>query len=143
MSESTRATEMAPLCPVTECGRPLGHDGECAANLDGRAEAIRRLTELEESGALDDPRPTAHNHGTAACGRSCPTYGDMLMEKTAARFNTTRHQNDRGEWVPAIPLPLFVGFRLRKCRCECGQTFPNKLRYREHFALAHILGLSC
>lgn len=86
---------------------------------------------------------SAHNHPReAACRRSCPAYGGMLMEKTAARFNTTQTQNDRGEWVPAIPLPLFVGWRLRKSRCSCGQTFRNQHRYREHFALAHILGLS-
>ena len=84
-----------------------------------------------------------HNHSPAdVCRRSCPAYGDMLMEKTAARFNLTQTQNERGEWVPAIPLPLYVGFLHRKCRCDCGQTFRSGQRYREHYALRHILGLS-
>lgn len=84
-----------------------------------------------------------HDHSAAdVCSRSCPAYGAMLREKTAARFGTTQAQNDRGEWVPAIPEPLFVGFRLRKARCDCGETFRGRLRYREHFALVHILGLS-
>lgn len=51
-------------------------------------------------------------------------------------------QNDRGEWVPAIPEPLFVGFRLRKCRCDCGEVRKSRESYREHYALAHVLGLS-
>jgi hypothetical protein len=54
----------------------------------------------------------------------------------------TSTQNDRGEWVPAIPEPLYVGWRLRRCRCDCGETFRNRRRYREHYALAHVLGLS-
>ena len=54
---------------------------------------------------------------------------------------TVTAQNDRGQWVPAIPEPLFVGFRLRKCRCDCGDLRPNRQSYREHYALAHILGL--
>lgn len=50
-------------------------------------------------------------------------------------------QNDRGEWVPAIPEPLYVGVRLRKCRCDCGEVRKGRKSYREHYALAHILGL--
>lgn len=53
-----------------------------------------------------------------------------------------RAQNKRGEWVPAIPEPLFVGFGLRKCRCDCGEVRRSRLSYREHYALAHILALS-
>lgn len=50
-------------------------------------------------------------------------------------------QNDRGEWAPAIPEPLYVGVRLRKCRCDCGEVRKGRKSYREHYALAHILGL--
>jgi hypothetical protein len=44
-------------------------------------------------------------------------------------------QNDRGEWVPAIPLPLYG---LRK-HCTCGRRFWTMGGYRGHYALAHIL----
>lgn len=51
----------------------------------------------------------------------------------------TGTQNDRGEWVPAIPEPYFLMFGWVKC--SCGSKFRGRSRYREHFALAHILGL--
>lgn len=50
--------------------------------------------------------------------------------------------NSRGEWVPAIPEPLFVGRGLKKSQCDCGEIRPTRLAYREHYALVHILGLS-
>jgi hypothetical protein len=45
-------------------------------------------------------------------------------------------QNARGEWVPAIPFPLY-GIR-KKC-LRCGRKFWTTNRYREHYALHHIL----
>lgn len=47
-------------------------------------------------------------------------------------------QNDRGEWVPAIPLPLYG---VRK-ECTCGRKFWTMGGYRGHYALVHILHLS-
>lgn len=49
-------------------------------------------------------------------------------------------QNERGEWVPAIPLPYFLAFG--RVRCDCGERFRDQRRYREHYALTHVLGLS-
>jgi hypothetical protein len=46
-------------------------------------------------------------------------------------------QNDRGEWVPAIPVPFYG---LRK-HCSCGRKFWTERGYRGHYALAHILRL--
>ncbi len=46
-------------------------------------------------------------------------------------------QNPRGEWVPAIPLPLYG---LRK-RCECGRKFWTTAGYQGHYALCHVLHL--
>lgn len=48
-------------------------------------------------------------------------------------------QNRRGDWVPAIPLPYFLG--LGRVRCDCGDRFLGGRRYREHYALVHVLGL--
>jgi hypothetical protein len=45
--------------------------------------------------------------------------------------------NDRGEWVPAIPLPLYG---LRK-QCHCGRKFWTLAGYRGHYVLAHVLHL--
>lgn len=49
----------------------------------------------------------------------------------------TQAQNDRGEWVPAIPLPLYVW--PHRHRCKCGGGFWTESGYRGHYALAHIL----
>lgn len=46
-------------------------------------------------------------------------------------------QNNAGEWVPSIPLPLY-GVRNR---CSCGRRFWTVRGYRGHYALAHILKL--
>lgn len=47
-------------------------------------------------------------------------------------------QNSRGQWVPAIPEPLYLPLGVR---CDCGKRLRNRRRYREHYALTHILGL--
>lgn len=47
--------------------------------------------------------------------------------------------NDRGEWVSAIPLPYFLSFG--RVRCECGEVRRTGRSYREHYALAHVMGL--
>lgn len=75
-----------------------------------------------------------------ACYRDCPAYQELLMEKTTARLRTTLTQNDRGEWVPAIPLPMFLGFG--RVQCDCGKRVFGRRRYREHFALSHVLGIA-
>lgn len=54
---------------------------------------------------------------------------------TPAATDRVMTQNDLGEWVPAIPLPLYG---LRK-RCECGRKFWTTGGYRGHYALTHIL----
>jgi len=51
----------------------------------------------------------------------------------------TQIQNDKGQWVPAIPEPLYEWFDLKKCKC--GRMFWTKEGYRAHYALAHILFL--
>ena len=59
-------------------------------------------------------------------------------------MNGVQQTNRSGLWVPAIPLPLYG---INSVRCgACEQTFRGKkqlreLRYREHYALAHILDL--
>ena len=47
-------------------------------------------------------------------------------------------QNERGQWVPAIPLP-YHGLRHR---CDCGRKFWTMDGYRSHYALRHILSLT-
>ena len=48
-------------------------------------------------------------------------------------------QNSRGEWVPAIPEPLFL--RRKRVECSCGRRFRDREAYRGHYALVHILGM--
>lgn len=40
-------------------------------------------------------------------------------------------------WQPAVPLPLFVGYRLRKCLCDCGARFRNRALYDAHWRAEH------
>jgi hypothetical protein len=48
--------------------------------------------------------------------------------------------NTKGEWVPAVPLPIFLWFG--RCQCHCGVKRKNRVSYMEHFAYAHILGMA-
>ncbi len=52
--------------------------------------------------------------------------------------NNISHLNARGQWVPAVPLPLFGP--LRKV-CDCGARFWTLAGYHGHYAYAHILGM--
>jgi hypothetical protein len=45
-------------------------------------------------------------------------------------------ENKSGNWVPAIPLPLYGMF---KVRCECSVKFWTIKGYQGHYALTHIL----
>lgn len=86
-----------------------------------------------------------HNHSLMdACRDKCPAYAQMQLEKLTARNALGQAvpsaQNNRGEWVPAIPEPYFLLFG--RTRCECGEKIKSRQRYREHYALVHILGLS-
>lgn len=47
--------------------------------------------------------------------------------------------NRIGEYVPAIPMPFYL--RFGRCKCDCGKSFSSEKRYREHYALSHILNL--
>ncbi len=67
-----------------------------------------------------------------ACTRTMLMLSGEPLDKTSV---TT--QNSRGEWVPAIPLPLYG---LRK-RCECGRKFWTTAGYQGHYALCHVLHL--
>jgi hypothetical protein len=69
-------------------------------------------------------------------------YKRTMLMLTGAPLDTSKSAdvqtlNDRGEWVPGIPLPFYG---LRK-RCECGRKFWTAEGYRGHYALAHTLGL--
>lgn len=57
-------------------------------------------------------------------------------------------QNGRGEWVPAIPTPEYVGWMGRpKCTytsavlgsMPCGKKFWTPKEYEQHYALEHIV----
>lgn len=49
-------------------------------------------------------------------------------------------QNRHGDWVPSIPVPFFIG--RKKVRCpRCPLVCKDQKRYREHYALDHILDL--
>lgn len=54
-------------------------------------------------------------------------------------MSTNQAQNKRGEWVPAIPLPLYAWGRKW---CGCGRPFWTEDGYRGHYAYAHILGMT-
>ena len=57
--------------------------------------------------------------------------------RQAWMLSATQAQNAAGEWVPALPLPLFI-FPHRH-RCSCGRWFWTMGGYRGHYAVHHIL----
>ena len=59
---------------------------------------------------------------------------DQSNEKEKTMAQT---KNNRGEWVAAIPLPIYG---LRK-KCDCGKRFWTHAGYSGHYALVHILAL--
>ncbi len=83
-----------------------------------------------------------HAHGVArALGIPYHEGWQRTMAMLAGKgldATSTQAQNARGEWVPAIPLPLFTW--PHRHRCECGQSFWTLAGYRGHYALAHVLG---
>lgn len=44
--------------------------------------------------------------------------------------------NSHGQWVPAIPLPLYLTVRKQ---CRCGARYWTTAGYEGHYALAHIV----
>lgn len=75
---------------------------------------------------------------TAEWRAEMATLQRQFNEGTAIAANRVSVLNERGEWVPAIPLPHFG---MRKA-CDCGRRFWTLNGYRGHYALEHILGLS-
>lgn len=53
------------------------------------------------------------------------------------RVAKVQQLNARGEWVPSIPLPLYLVFG--RCLCSCKRKFRTERLYRAHYALDHIL----
>lgn len=62
------------------------------------------------------------------------------LERHLRPVSGTFESGADGKYRPAIPLPMFVGRRLKKHRCDCGDVFKTMLAYREHYAYAHICG---
>lgn len=64
--------------------------------------------------------------------------GKPLDTTRAGTGSGTSTINGRGEWVPAVPVPLFLWPHRHQCRC--GEVFWTLRGYRGHYALVHILG---
>jgi hypothetical protein len=66
-----------------------------------------------------------------------PTYQltRKSMNRKPLQCNGVATENNRGEWVPPIPLPYY-GF---KKHCSCGQSFWFEENYNAHYAYKHIL----
>lgn len=47
--------------------------------------------------------------------------------------------NSKGEWVPIVPMALHEFFGI--ITCLCGKRRFGEMRYQEHYAYAHILGM--
>lgn len=59
-----------------------------------------------------------------------------LPSRISSPRDTPQTMNQRGEWVPAIPLP---GFYHLRHHCTCGQKFWRMVNYRAHYAYVHII----
>lgn len=62
---------------------------------------------------------------------------NKMTFRTPLQVKDIATQNKRGEWVPPIPLPYYLGFG--RVRCECGQKFWGEEAYNGHYAYKHIL----
>ena len=47
--------------------------------------------------------------------------------------------NPTGEWVPVVPYPVYQFGFIKQCLC--GKYRVGTIRYQEHYAYAHILGM--
>jgi hypothetical protein len=62
-----------------------------------------------------------------------PSEKNSFVHKLSDGTQEGVHLQGVQVWRPAIPYPLFVGFGLRKAKCECGRTFKSKQAYDEHY----------
>lgn len=100
------------------------------------------------SGIHDEESATPSGHG----GDSIDLAWDIFEELFATKLDVLRDfggplmQNEAGQWVPAIPLPLYEGW-LKRPRCThvspsgllCQKKFWQMEEYQAHFALEHIV----
>ena len=56
-------------------------------------------------------------------------YIHELSNENSAGINTHGHTL----WQPAMAMPYFVGFGLRKSRCGCGQVFKTREEFEAHY----------
>jgi hypothetical protein len=49
---------------------------------------------------------------------------------------TALMRNSHGQWVPSIPVPLYLAVRKQ---CGCGRRFWTAAGYEGHYALEHIV----
>lgn len=86
-----------------------------------------------------------HAHGLAnglgisyreAWQRTAAMLAGKPLDKTPGAGGATTRNAD-GEWVPSIPLPLYMW--PHRNRCRCGRWFWTEAGYRGHYALAHII----
>lgn len=52
-------------------------------------------------------------------------------------MNTAEFNPRTGDWEPSPPLPLYVGWRLTRCQCQCGRRFKTESLYRSHWIRQH------
>lgn len=102
------------------------------------------LPGLPSAFAEEDMTPEADPGELAFTVEDGRPYGEDIRLRPDAQINKdflmdVEVKNDRGEWVPAIPTPIFLAFG--RVQCHCGKKRRNKLSYMEHFSYSHILGM--
>lgn len=156
---------MGPICPECQAGKHTNCDGignvsnelmPIACRCENGEHPNRSYFFLEHPPIIMDVDASVEDEPENDPGINADAFSELFDEATdwEAPFRVrpeasviedlfdVQVQNPDGNWVPAVPMPIFLRpFWLKRVQCHCGRKLWNRQRYQEHYAYAHILGM--